>query len=362
MNESAGILRATTWNALKLALGRAAEGRRHRPDVARFLMDAEPRLLALQRALRLRWPAEGAWSPTPGRLRHIRDPKPRTITVIPFEDRVAHHALMAEVEPALERLAVHHSYACRPGRGQHQALRQVRRWARRHPWCLRLDVRQFFASIPRDRLVRRIHRVVPDRGLAHALARIVRAPSPGLPPDRGIPVGSLTSQHLANAYLAPLDHELADHRGFVALRYMDDLAVFGEHDALLALRRDLDVWLPEHLGLHWHVEVCQLHRCDRGIPWLGWTIDPLRIRPRSRSWRRWAAKIRAVLADPDLDEDVRQASLVSSLAHLLPFDTWPPRPETHPEGGAGASCASRWRHPPRGVDRIARTCGGRDVG
>ena len=123
MTESAGVLRATTWEARHAALVRAAEGRRLRPDVARCLMDAEPRLLALQRALRLRWPAEGAWSPTPGRLRHIRDPKPRAITVVPFADRVVHHAIMAEVEPRLERVAVHHSYACRPGRGQHEALR-----------------------------------------------------------------------------------------------------------------------------------------------------------------------------------------------------------------------------------------------
>jgi hypothetical protein len=47
----------------------------------------------------------------------IRDPKKRTISAAPFEDRVIHHAIMNVLEPLFERQMIYHSYACRKGKG-----------------------------------------------------------------------------------------------------------------------------------------------------------------------------------------------------------------------------------------------------
>lgn len=94
---------ATELPALLGATQRAALGKRRRPEVARFLMDAERECLRLQRALRAPPDSPAAWRPSPACSFGIRDPKPRLITALPFVDRVVHHALCAVIEPRLVR-------------------------------------------------------------------------------------------------------------------------------------------------------------------------------------------------------------------------------------------------------------------
>ena len=127
------LSQATTLTALLLATRRAARGHRDVPEVAAFKMDAERRCLALQRRLRRPPGSPGAWRPAPTRTFLIRDPKVRLITVSPFEDRVVHHALIAAVEPALERYAILDTHACRRGRGQHAAVRRAQHFCRAAP-------------------------------------------------------------------------------------------------------------------------------------------------------------------------------------------------------------------------------------
>ena len=73
----------TSWQNLHDSAMRAAEGKRRRPDVARFLGDIEGNVTALQREL-----LAGAWYPSPYRHFEIDDPKPRLISAAPFRDRV----------------------------------------------------------------------------------------------------------------------------------------------------------------------------------------------------------------------------------------------------------------------------------
>ncbi len=191
--------RMTTFEALRAAARRASDRLRRRHAPAAFLADLEANALALQRALH-----DGTWTPGPLRTFRIRDPKPRTIAVAPFSDRVVHHALCAELEPMFERFADPDSYACRVGRGQHAAVRRVRQLVRRHPWHARLDVRHFFETVRHDVLLERLARRVADARALDVLARLLAA---GVgPPGVGLPIGNLTSQHLGNFLLGHLDH------------------------------------------------------------------------------------------------------------------------------------------------------------
>lgn len=197
---------ATELPALLAATQRAALGKRQRPEVARFLMDAERECLRLQRALRLPPNSPAAWRPGPAYSFGIRDPKPRQITALPFVDRVVHHALCAVIEPRLTRYAIYDSYACQVGKGQHAALARAQRFvaASRGGWAFRGDVTAYFASIPHEPLLDLLRRRVADRELVERLERIVRAYPAAT--GRGLPIGALTSQHLANLYLGALDH------------------------------------------------------------------------------------------------------------------------------------------------------------
>jgi hypothetical protein len=83
------------------------------------------------------------------------------------------------------------------------------KYARMHPWHLKLDIWKYFESILRERLISRLHRVFKDREALYWLEQIVgrRRRDTAEGEDRiltnaptsahGLPIGSLTSQHLA---------------------------------------------------------------------------------------------------------------------------------------------------------------------
>lgn len=108
----------TNFDHLMECARKAARGKRSRPDVARFLLDLEPNVCALQREL-----LDGSYQPGSYATFRIRDPKPRLISAAPFRDRVVHHALTGVLEPVFERRFTPYSFASRKGYGQHKALR-----------------------------------------------------------------------------------------------------------------------------------------------------------------------------------------------------------------------------------------------
>lgn len=54
-------------------------------------------------------------------LRDIRDPKPRTLYILPlYPDRIVQQALVRVLKPIWDKMFIHSSYACRKGKGQHK--------------------------------------------------------------------------------------------------------------------------------------------------------------------------------------------------------------------------------------------------
>ncbi len=106
---------------------------------------------------------------------------------------------------------------------------------------------------------------------------------------KGLPIGNLVSQHLANFYLSVFDHWIKEERkvrGYV--RYMDDFLLFGDDrqrllkEALPAVRDFLRTRLSLEVKLDF-----QLNRCVRGIPFLGYRVFPQKILLAPRSKRRF---------------------------------------------------------------------------
>jgi hypothetical protein len=310
------------WPNLEAALWAAARGKRGRPDVQRFLAQAECRLAEVREALlQARLPV--------GSLRAfaIRDPKPRIIHAADFADRVAHHALVRLLEPRLERALVPTSFACRPGKGVHAALVHALAQSRRWPSYLKLDVRHCFPSIPHDGLLAVLARRVRG-GVWPLLEHIVRSHAVSREGGvaRGLPIGSLTSQHFANQYLGELDRRAITHpvcRGH--LRYMDDLVLWCDSPAAAReLFADLDPWLRRQLGLEFKPPVIQ--RSDRGLLLCGFRVSPggLRMSPRrQRAWRAHWLALNALVNDAGGAETEaeaqRRAEVLRSLA--LPATT-----------------------------------------
>lgn len=127
---------------------RAARGKRRRGDVAAFLRDAPARTASLADELDRR-----SYRPGAPRVFRITDPKPRTISALPFRDLVVQHALVARTLPSLERGMRERSFACREGKGTRRALALVAHHARTKRHVLQADVRKFFPSIDHALLV-----------------------------------------------------------------------------------------------------------------------------------------------------------------------------------------------------------------
>lgn len=357
---SVGFDEATSFHGLLAAATRAARGKRDRPEVARFLMDAERHCLALERALRLPATHVEAWRPGPARRFSIRDPKPRMITEVPFPDRVVHHALMAVAEPCFERRAIFDSYACRQGKGQHAALHRTQRFVRACGWALKADVAAYFASIPHDGLMQLVRRSVPDRATCDLLERIVRAPGLAAAPGRGLPIGALTSQHLANLYLSPLDHFIKDdmaERRYV--RYMDDFVVFGERAHLRDLRTALAEFLQARLSLALNPRATRVLPTRDGVPFLGFSVRPRGVRARPATARRLRRRFAALEADHSrgaITEEELASRLGSVFAHMRAWDTHGLRRNVlcRRNGGGGVDRPCREPRLPRGLVELDR--------
>lgn len=274
---------------LEAALWAAARGKCARADVAAYLAEAPRRLGQLREALleaRL----------VDGRLCSfmIRDPKPRLIHAAPFVDRVAHHALMRLMEPRLERALVPTSYACRPGRGVHAALARALEGVRAHPWVLQLDVRHCFPRIAHERLLGLLSRRFKGSALRLA-ATIIRSHEAS--PGRGLPIGSLTSQHFANAYLGEIDREAISLPPCLAhVRYMDDLLLFcGSEADANALHARLADFATLELDLQFKPP--RIARTRFGVTFCGMRVRPEGLRAGERRRRVWTERWRALRED-----------------------------------------------------------------
>ena len=270
---------------LRMAVHKALKSKRQHQEAQVWLANLEHNLQRIANQLRTHTFPVG---------RHhqfvIYDPKERLITAPCFEERIVHHAIMNICEPHLDRLLIFDSYACRKGKGRLACLERVRKYAARYPWFLKLDIRKYFDSIPHERLLGLWQQRFKDPCLFRLLSSIVRGYRGNL--GRGFPIGSLTSQHLANFYLGWYDRFVKEQLRIPGYtRYMDDIALWSDDQQVL---RDAEksscAYLREQLELEVKPEP-HLNRSAHGMNFLGCRAFPTHLllnrASRVRMRRRW---------------------------------------------------------------------------
>ena len=173
------------------------------------------------------------------------------ITAAPFADRVVHQGLCHVIQPIFECGFIHESYANRIGKGTHRALARYEHYRHPHRYVLPLRIFRYVPAIDHGILKRDLRRRMACRQTLRPCDRIIDGSNPQEPVEhyfpgddlfapierhRGLPIGNLTSQFLANVYFDPLEDfvkEVLRAPGYV--RYVDDIALF--HDDLETLRR-----------------------------------------------------------------------------------------------------------------------------
>ncbi|MEE4357642.1 MAG: reverse transcriptase/maturase family protein [Desulfococcaceae bacterium] len=274
------------YGNLCLAFWKAARGKQTRREVIEFRNHFQTNISDLQKQLLHHKPDIGHY-----RFFQVYDPKHRSICAALFPERVLHHAIMNICEPVLESYAIHDSYACRKEKGNRKAILRSQQFARKNKWYLKLDIRKYFDSIDHKIMIQQLSRRFKDHDLLYLFQQILETYHTN--PGKGMPIGNLISQHLANFYLASFDHRIKDELGIKAyLRYMDDFILFSNDREYLKIRlEEIREFLLQELALELKDNI-QLNRCTKGFPFLGYRIFPRTIRLTPGSRKRFVKKFR----------------------------------------------------------------------
>lgn len=206
--------------------------------------------------------------------------------------RVLHHALMNVCEPWFERWLIDDTYACRRRKGQWAAVRRAEGFAGHQRFFLKMDVQKCFASISHEGLLGALRRRFKDPGLLAWFERILAVHGAG--EGKGLAIGSLPSQHLANFYLGQLDRFVKKRlRRRCYVRYMEVFAVWG-NDAgeLRQVQQAVEEFLAGGLDLR-AKDFPYINRTSHGMDFLGCRVWPGYSTLNARSRKRFRRKLRA---------------------------------------------------------------------
>jgi RNA-directed DNA polymerase len=265
-------------------------------SIERFAARADDYLAELSTALR-----EGSYQPQAVKRVDIPkgDGKMRPLGIPTVKDRIVQQAVRLVIEPIFEAEFHDGSYGFRPGRGCHDALREVDRLLEDgYAYVVDADLAGYFDSIPHDRLMARVEAKVSDGRVLDLIRGWLTADIlKGLEqwtPTQGSPQGAVISPLLANVYLDPLDAFIA-WRGYRMVRYADDFVILcrtrEEAEAALAAVR---AWVSENgLALHpakTHVGDCR--QPGQGFEFLGYRFEAGERHVRKKSLNKLKDSIR----------------------------------------------------------------------
>jgi RNA-directed DNA polymerase len=221
----------------------------------------------------------------------------RPLGIPTVRDRVVQTALLHVLEPIFDATFSDNSYGFRHGRGCHHALERVEALLQEgYVYVVDADLKSYFDTISHDRLLDRVREKVSDRRVLRLMKMFLeQGVMEGLSewtPEAGTPQGAVISPLLANIYLNPLDHLLAE-AGFATVRYADDFVILcqtrEDAERALALVRQ---WVGEN-GLTLHPTKTHIvdARSD-AFDFLGYRFrGDLRV-PRTKSRAKFKATVR----------------------------------------------------------------------
>lgn len=296
-----------SYENVRLAWLKARKGKSSKPVVRNFYKNVNSNLEKVQKNLKANPPVLSSYTQFT-----IFDPKERVISVVPFVDRVMHHAIMNVLEPVFERQFIFHTYACRKEKGSHKAVNYAFKKARNYKYFLKLDVRKYFDNIDHTVLKKLLSKIVKDVeclnllfSLIDSYGMVVSTGSTTASSDsttassdsttasrKGLPIGNLTSQFFANYYLSLLDHYVLEQLkpcGYV--RYMDDFLLFDDSkEKLKIFLTQIESFCRKELLLELKQPV--LENCKNGASFLGYLIKSDSVKLTQKSRRRKLTKLK----------------------------------------------------------------------
>jgi len=268
---------------------------------------------------------------------YVNDPKRRHIHKAEVYDRIVHHLFYEYLYSIFDKTFIYDSYSCRLGKGTHRAVRRLEQISRklsknytRDFWALKLDIRQFFASVDHEILYGLITKRIKDEDILWLIGEVINSYSSSAVEkqsgevldhtrtinDVGIPLGNLTSEIFANIYLNELD-QFVKHSLKIRyyLRYADDFMILDNDTSQLLHYNDiLKFFLAENLRLKLHPAKISFRKFSWGVDFCGYVVLPHYRLVRTQTSRRIIKKAKTKI--------ISKQSLQSYLGHLLHAESY----------------------------------------
>lgn len=231
------------------------------------------------------------WIPKPG------SSEKRPLGIPTVRDRVVQTALVHVIEPILDNSFHERSYGFRHGRGAHDALRRVEELLEAgYVYVVDADLKSYFDTIPKDRLMNLVQQKISDSRVLSLIKKYldqsILEELREWTPMTGVPQGAVLSPVLANLYLNPLDHLMAE-QGYEMIRYADDFVILCRdmEEAEIALKMVQD-WVTEN-GLTLHPTKTQIVNAkEKSFAFLGYSFRGRFRFPREKSHVKLVDRIR----------------------------------------------------------------------
>ena len=114
-----------------------------------------------------------------------------------------------------------------------------------------------------------------------------------IPKNKGLPIGSLTSQFFANIYLSELD-QFIKHKLKIKyyIRYVDDFVIFGKDTkTLINYKKEIEIFLEQKLKLSLHPKKTIIQHKSKGINFLGYIVKEKYLLVRKRTVKSFKKRL-----------------------------------------------------------------------
>jgi len=231
-----------------------------------------------------------------GKYRHggyfsfvVRDNKKRLISVASIRDRVVHRLLYKYLVKIYDHRFDFDIWSCRRDKGLVAAIFRCRTLAKKYSlgYFWRADIRKFFENVDKQILLKILNSSISDKTAMVLVEKIV------ISFGRGLSIGNLTSQILANIYLNEFDRFVRNElKPQAYMRYGDDFILFEDNpDSLIFKQKSAIDFLNNELKLEINSRISFLGKISNGIRFLGCLISPGEINLNRRNKKRIFRKL-----------------------------------------------------------------------